>query len=316
MGLPVVPFLSEADGGEREEWKHALPEGLRGIVTVKPFAELTEAERLTARVAIVANPSLEEVAALPALEWVHSLWAGVERLAAQLPKDGPRIVRLTDPQMAKTMSEAVLAWTLYLHRDMPHYAGQQLLGEWRPRPLKSPDQRTIGILGLGKLGTASALRLKANGFTVIGWSRSAKTLEGIETHSGGDGLKRVLGKSDIAVLLMPLTPETHGLIGAEELGLLPEGAGLINFARGPILQTDALLEALGSGRLDHAVLDVFDTEPLPPESPLWIHGKVTLLPHISAPTITHTAVKIVAENIARFLETGEIPPSVDRKQGY
>jgi glyoxylate/hydroxypyruvate reductase A len=313
---PVIPFVSESEGVEREAWISALPEGLQDIGVVKPFADLTEDERRAAKVAIVANPSPAEVARLPNLEWVHSLWAGVERLASELPPDGPKIVRLTDPQMAATMSEAVLAWTLYLHRDMPRYARQQPRKIWLEHALKTPDQRTVGILGLGKLGSASALRLKANGFNVCGWSRSPKQLDGVETFSGASGLSDLLARSDILVLLVPLTDATRGLVSREEVARLPKGASLINFARGPILDTAALVEALDSGRLDHAVLDVFNTEPLPADSPLWSHEKITVLPHISAPTITHTAVKIVAHNIRRYLETGEIPESVDRIRGY
>lgn len=313
---PVIPFLSETESNERKAWANALPKGLRDIGVVKPFADLTEDERRSARVAIVANPSLDEVAKLPNLVWVHSLWAGVERLAADLPVDGPRIVRLTDPQMAATMSEAVLAWTLYLHRDMPRYAGQQRRNLWQSHELKTPDQRTVGILGLGKLGSTSALRLKANGFNVCGWSRSPKQLEGVTSYSGPSGLIEMFTRSDILVILVPLTDATRDLVGSEELARLPAGASVINFARGPILDTGALVEALDSGHLDHAVLDVFNTEPLPEDSPLWSHQKITVLPHISAPTITHTAVKIVAENIGHYLETGEIPESVDRARGY
>jgi len=313
---PVVPFVSSASPDERQVWRDALPCALAGIAEVKPFETLSEDERLAARVAIVANPDPAKVAALPNLVWVQSLWAGVERLAADLPEDGPEIVRLTDPQMAETMSEAVLAWTLYLHRDMPRYAAQQRRKLWQDHYLKTPQERTVGVLGLGKLGAAAAHRLKSNGFNVFGWSRSKKTLDGIGCFHGLDGLRTVLGSSDIIVVLMPLTEETRGLIGRDELAACKKGASFINFARGPILETAALLEALDTGLLDHAVLDVFDEEPLPETSPLWDHGKVTVLPHISAPTIVSTASKIVAENIGGYFSDGTVPPSVDRRRGY
>ncbi len=116
---PVVPFVSSASPDERQSWREALPKALDGIADVKPFEDLTEDQRSEARVAIVANPDPANVAALPNLVWVQSLWAGVERLMGELPANGPKIVRLTDPQMAETMSEAVLAWTLYLHRACP-----------------------------------------------------------------------------------------------------------------------------------------------------------------------------------------------------
>ena len=313
---PVVPFVSSASPDERQAWREALPQALDGIADVKPFEDLTDDERTAARVAIVANPDPANVAALPNLVWVQSLWAGVERLMGELPADGPKIVRLTDPQMAETMSEAVLAWTLYLHRGMPRYVAQQRQKIWQDHELKRPQERTVGILGLGKLGASAALRMKANSFNVIGWSRTEKSIDGIACRHGRDGLLEVLGKSDFIVLLMPLTDETRGLLGRDELSACKKGSSIINFARGPIIDKAALLDALDQGPLGHAVLDVFDVEPLPPSSRLWDHAKVTVLPHISAPTIISTASGIVAGNIGRYFEDGTIPPAVDRDRGY
>ncbi|ERP85883.1 glyoxylate/hydroxypyruvate reductase A [Roseibium aggregatum] len=313
---PVVPFVSSASPDERQSWREALPKALDGIADVKPFEDLTEDQRSEARVAIVANPNPANVAALPNLVWVQSLWAGVERLMGELPANGPKIVRLTDPQMAETMSEAVLAWTLYLHRGMPRYIAQQRQKVWQDHVLERPQERTVGVLGLGKLGAATALRMKANGFNVLGWSRTEKSIEGIACRHGRAGLLEVLGQSDFIVLLMPLTDETRGLIGQDELSACKKGASIINFARGPIIDTAALINKLDNGPLGHAVLDVFDEEPLPPSSPLWDHDKVTVLPHISAPTIISTASRIVADNIGRYFEDGTVPPAVDRDRGY
>lgn len=313
---PVVPFVPEATSHERDMWQEKLGKTLAPYATVKPFEKLTDNERQTATVAIVANPDPADVAALPNLVWVQSLWAGVERLTAELPQDGPLIVRLADPQMADTMSEAVLAWTLYVHRDMPRYMHQQRNKVWQEQLLKTPQERTVGVLGLGKLGSASAQRLSANGFRVLGWSRGEKTRDGIICFHGKEGLFNLLGQSDIVVVLVPLTSETRGMLSSEELNGCKKGAAIINFARGPILDVDALVAALDRGHLSHAVLDVFDEEPLTPESPLWQHDKVTVLPHISAPTITGTASMIVARNIRAYLESGRIPQHVDRMQGY
>ncbi|MTH96718.1 glyoxylate/hydroxypyruvate reductase A [Roseibium sp. RKSG952] len=310
----VIPFVFRPHS--RENWDAVLAEELKHIGTIKPFDALSDTERRAARFAIVANPDPQDVARLPNLEWVQSLWAGVERLTAELPADGPRIVRLADPQMAVTMSEAVLAWTLYLHRDMPRYARQQSERRWKEHALITPDQRRIGILGLGALGQAAALRLRANGFRVSGWSRSPKSVAGVDCFHGQNGLEEVLARSGILVLLMPLTSETRGLVNAGLLARLPKGASLINFARGPIVDDTALIEALDAGHLSHAVLDVFSVEPLPAGHPYWSHPAVTVLPHISAPTLAKSAVAILAENIAAYLKTGNIPDSVDRKRGY
>lgn len=313
---PVIPFVPARQLPERDMWQAALASALGTFARITPFEELTPDERAAAKVAIVANPAPEDVAALPNLSWVQSLWAGVERLTADLPEEGPLIVRLTDPQLAETMAEAVLAWTLYLHRDMPRYRQQQDQKVWLEHSLKLPRERTIGVLGLGKLGEASARRLAANGFQVLGWSRSVKALDGLTCLHGPEGLTCLLQHSDIIVILLPLTDETKGLIGKAALQDCKPGAAVINFGRGPVLDSNALLEALDRGQLCHAVLDVFDEEPLPTQSPLWQHAQVTVLPHISAPTVPGTACRIVAQNIKTFLDNGTIPASVDRKRGY
>lgn len=313
---PVIPFVPEANSHEQEVWQRDLAKALEAFAHVKHVSDLTDEDRLNAKVAIVANPNPADVAALPNLVWVQSLWAGVERLMTELPADGPLIVRLADPQMAETMSEAVLAWTLYLHRDMPRYMMQQRQAVWQEHFLKTPAERTIGVLGLGNLGSASAQRLVANGFKVLGWSRSEKNLDGIECFGGPEGLTRVLEQSDILVVLTPLTTETRGMLGAPAFQKCKRGAALINFARGPIVDTGALLAALDQGHLSHAILDVFNEEPLPPQSPLWHHNKITVLPHISAPTITSTASKIVADHIHQYLTEGAIPDHVNRNRGY
>jgi glyoxylate/hydroxypyruvate reductase A len=217
------------------------------------------------------------------------------------------------------MAEAVLAWTLYLHRDMPAYLAQQRARQWRQLPYLRPADRRLGLLGLGTLGTAAARVLRAAGFAVKGWSRTPKhsdDLEGIATCSGSDGLHEVVRSSDILVCLLPLTPQTRHLVDAALLRLLPERASLINFGRGALVRTPDLIAALDEDRLAHAVLDVFDEEPLPPDSPLWLHPCVTVLPHISADTDPRTASQIVANNIGLWRQTGRIPLPVDRARGY
>ncbi|TYC52105.1 glyoxylate/hydroxypyruvate reductase A [Rhodobacterales bacterium] len=314
--IPVIPFVSQSRPDTQRDWLESLTSACEGTAEIKSFEVLSDAERQAAKVAIVANPDPAVLERLPNLLWVQSLWAGVERLAAELPADGPMIVRLEDPQMAETMSEAVLAWTLYLHRDMPRYARQQQEKLWNEGPHVLPQERTIAVLGLGNLGRVAAARLKANGFQVTGWSRSPKSLPGIACHHGPEGLATVLNGADITIVLTPLTSETRGMLGAREFAHINKGAAIINFARGPVIRTDALLQALDSGRVGHAVLDVFDEEPLPQSSPLWDHDSVTVLPHISAPTTRSTAAKLVCGNIRSFFATGEIPASVDRKRGY
>lgn len=187
MPVPPVVFVAQEGPEQRAAWlaelQRALPEE-----RVVAFDELSDAERRTAEIAVVANPDPADLQQLPGLRWVHSVWAGVERLVGDLGETPLPIVRLIDPQLTATMSEAVLAWTLYLHRAMPAYAQQQRRTCWQPLAYVRPARRSVGVLGLGQLGAASAQRLAANGFSVRGWSRTPKTLPGIECHHGSDGL--------------------------------------------------------------------------------------------------------------------------------
>jgi glyoxylate/hydroxypyruvate reductase len=311
----VLPFIANPDYGFTAQWMDALQRAMPDERIV-PLAELDAQTRAACEVAIVANPRPEDLRELPALTWVHSVWAGVERLVSDLAGNDLKIVRLVDPQLADTMAEAVLAWTLYLHRDMPRYAAQQAQKLWKAQDYARPSRKTVGLLGLGALGEAAAQRLLQAGFNVCGWSRSRKAVPGIDCYAGDDELPAMLSRSDILVCLLPLTPQTTGLINAETLGLLPANASLINFARGPIVEDASLKAALDRAALDHAVLDVFATEPLPADSWHWDHPRVTVLPHISAPTDRETASGIVADNIRQFRESGSIPACVDRGRGY
>lgn len=280
------------------------------------LSELDASDRAKCEVAIVANPLPDDLRQLPNLKWVHSVWAGVERMMADLGDSGLQIVRLVDPRLAETMAEAVLAWVLYLHRDMPRYARQQALRQWLAHDYVRAEDKTVSLLGLGALGAAAAGKLCAAGFKVCGWSRSHKMLPGVECFSGDDGLQAMLGRTDILVCLLPLTPETKGIVGTKALASLREKASLINFARGPIVDDGALRVALDSGRLTHAVLDVFEHEPLPENAWQWAHPGVTVLPHVSAPTDYQTASTIVAANIARYRLDGALPPTVSWQMGY
>ncbi|AWN45317.1 glyoxylate/hydroxypyruvate reductase A [Methylobacterium terrae] len=311
-----IAFLGNLDAEEEADFlaalAHAMPEE-----TVRPFRTLSEAERTGIRVAIVANPDPAEVALLPNLAWIQSLWAGVERLVRDLGDDGVPIVRLIDPELARTMAEAVLAWTYYLQRDMPAYRRQQEAATWRQIAYRPPGEVTVGLLGLGALGSAAADRLVQAGFRVAAWSRSPKQMPAaVAGFSGPEGLAGLLGVSDIVVCLLPLTGETRGLLEAGRLCAMKSGAGLINFGRGPIVATDALLAALDAGRLSHAVLDVFEVEPLPEDSPLWRHPGVTVLPHISGPTTPASAAAVVAGNLRAYRASGRIPAAVDVARGY
>jgi glyoxylate/hydroxypyruvate reductase A len=312
---PIVLVGSFSDG-EEAIWLDALRRAMprERILPIDAIDAPDDVE-----VAIVANPDPASIRRFPALQWVQSLWAGVEKLVAEPAFNALPVVRMVDLQLARTMAEAVLAWTLYLHRDMPAYLAQQRARLWRQLPYVAPADRRVGLLGLGALGETAARVLHQAGFAVRGWSRTPKRfddLEGLITFSGDDGLREMVRQTDILVCLLPLTRQTRHLVDAALLRQLPRQACLINFGRGALVHTADLVAVLNEGHLKHAVLDVFDVEPLPPDSPLWDHPAVSVLPHISADTDPATASLIVADNIGRWRQTGRIPPAVDRQRGY
>ncbi|RRH74310.1 2-hydroxyacid dehydrogenase [Falsigemmobacter faecalis] len=315
MSHSLLALVTRSSDAEEDRWLAHLRAAMPGE-EIRSLRGLSEDERARVDVAIVANPDPADLELLPNLKWVHSLWAGVERLVAELQGFTAPVVRLTDPELARNMAEAVLAWTYYLQRDMPAYAKAQREKTWAPRPYVKPSQLRVGLLGLGKLGGRAAERLLDAGFQVSGWSRSLKSLAGVTCHAGEAGLSEMLGEADILVSLLPLTAQTRGLLNAARFAQMKPGAQIINFGRGPVIDDEALLAALRSGQIGHAVLDVFAVEPLPPEHPYWSTPGVTVLPHISAETDRVTASALVAGNIAAWRAGGQLPETVDFAAGY
>lgn len=314
---PIIPFLSAVGAAEtaNAEWLSALRTAMPGR-EILPIAQLDEQARAAATYAIVTNPDPAEVARLPNLRWLHSVWAGVDGLLRGMPNPSFKLVRLIDPQLSQTMAESVLSWVLFLHREIPIYQAQQRKNLWLPRPAVNFSARRVGVLGLGALGRVAACRLAELGFDVGGYSRTPRSIPGVRCYHGDAGLQELLSASQIVVCLLPSTQATQGLLDARMLAHLPAGASLINFARAAILDDNALKAALDRAQLAHAVLDVFSREPLPEDSWHWQHPQVTVLPHCAAPTDRNTAAVIVARHIAEFDATGQIPMAVDTTRGY
>jgi glyoxylate/hydroxypyruvate reductase len=178
------------------------------------------------------------------------------------------------------------------------------------------SDRTVGILGVGELGTAAANRLLPFGFRIAGWKRRPARIEGIECFSGNDGIGALLSRSQAVVCLLPLTEETRGLLNAAAFAKMPKGSCIINVARGPHVVVKDLLAALDSGQLAHAYLDVFETEPLPADSPLWTHPGITITPHSAALTEPRTAMACVVDNIERVRAGKPALNLVDFDAGY
>jgi glyoxylate/hydroxypyruvate reductase A len=252
----------------------------------------------------------------PALQLLMSSGAGVDQFDfARLPPQLP-VVRMVEPGIVRGMVEYVVHAVLDLHRDMPSYRRQQADRRWQPLPVRTADQRRVGVLGLGMLGRAVLEALEPFGFVRAGWSRSRHAIDSVACHAGPAELAGFLASTDILVCLLPLTGETHGFLDADRLGRLPRGASLVHVGRGAHLVTEALLRALDDGALAEAVLDVTDPEPLPHDHPLWSHPRVRLTPHVASVTQPETAACRAIDNLRRHAR-GEAPVGlVDRSLGY
>jgi glyoxylate/hydroxypyruvate reductase A len=233
--------------------------------------------------AVVWRPPAGLLRQLPYLRVVCAMGAGVDYLFGPglEPPDVP-IVRLVDPVMAERMASYVLAAILYHQRQLGRYRAQQAERVWRPSTHQDTSEVRVGVLGLGAMGRASAALLAKVGYDVAGWSRRAKALAGVRCYAGRAQWRRFLARSDVLVCLLPLTPATRGILDRTTFDALPEGALLINAARGDHLIEAALVAALDAGRLAGAVLDVFPVEPLPDDHPLWRHPKVLITPHVAS----------------------------------
>jgi glyoxylate/hydroxypyruvate reductase A len=300
-----ILFASEVE--KPEIW---LPQLERALPNDKFFL----AARNDIDVALVATPPAGTLEKLRGAKLVQSLWMGVEKLLTDpaYPKGVP-LARLVDPGMVAAMSETVLAHVLDWHRHHYQYRRQQRERRWYRRGQSLAEDRTVGLLGLGELGTDAARKLLALGFNVAGWSRRPKTLAGVKCFTD---LGAMLAITDALVCLLPLTPQTRGILNAKTLGAIRKGGCVINVARGAHLVRDDLIAALDSGHVAHAYLDVFEPEPLPQEDPLWTHPGVMITPHSAALTDPRTAMPKIVENIERVRRREPPLNLVDFTAGY
>jgi phosphoglycerate dehydrogenase-like enzyme len=252
------------------------------------------------------------------LRFIQMMGAGVDAL---LPApDLPPGVRIANARgiHGPHMSEFALSLVLALAKRIPLALEQQRARVWKPYGMAQLSGRTLGILGLGAIGLALGEKARALGLRVIGTRRTPEPVAGVDLVLGPEDTERVLRESDFAVVLLPLTPQTRGAIGARELGWLRPRAFLVDLARGGIVDEAALAEALRAGRLAGAALDVFEQEPLPPESPLWSAPNLLLTPHVAG--LSHDYMdrlaEIVVENLARVEQDLPLRNPVDRARGY
>ena len=254
---------------------------------------------------------------LPNLRCVSSFGAGVDHLVqdADLPTDTP-IVRLVDPWLAQSMFEYIAAAVMGILRDFDVYETQQSGGLWQSHPPTLSQHCTVGIMGLGQLGTYTAQKLVKLGFNVVGWARSPKQIEGVTAYSGDSQLPQFLQQTQILVCLLPLTAQTSDILNLDLLAQLPRPAYLINVARGAHLVEADLVEAIRAGYLRGACLDVFRQEPLPPTHPFWAHPRIRVTPHCSSITNPESVAPQIVENYRRSQAGEPLLNQVSRSRGY
>lgn len=300
-----VLLCGDFDPGEASTWHTALAAALPQVRWLDLAA--ARADPAAVEAAVVANPPPGSLQGLPSLRLVQSLWAGIDRLLDDptLPAGVP-IARMVDPAMSAAMAETALWAVLSLHRRFFTYLAQQRHALWKPLVQRHADDVPVLVLGQGAMGATVGERLRGQGYPVSGWRRV----------DGEPGLRAALPRAAVVVNLLPLTPQTRGLLDARFFAAMAPGASVVNLARGAHVVDADLLAALDRGHVDHAVLDVFNTEPLPPGHPYWRHPRVTVLPHAAAATDPRSAACVVADNLLRVAR-GEAPRHlVDRVRGY
>jgi glyoxylate/hydroxypyruvate reductase len=299
--------------GNAKAWRDAFEEQLPDLeIRIWPDAgELTDIEYLA-----FMHPDFDALPAFPKLKAMFSRSAGVEAFV-----DHPKLPKVPlgkvepaggDPMM----TEYVVMHVLRFHRDMPAYQAAQANREWLRKRIVRPEERRIGFLGYGMMAKAPALVLKSLGFPVSAWVRTPRENAEIPIFHGRDQLEPFLNQTDIAVCLLPLTRETQGIFCARTFAMMPRGAMLVNVGRGKHVVNEDLVRALDSGQLSYAALDALWPEPLPPESPLWLHPKVTVMAHVARRPTVAQLVTEVAANIRSIEAGGRLLQEIDLSSGY
>ncbi len=291
---------------------------LEGLRAALPGASVTvwQPGAAQADVAVVWAPPQQFLDEQPALQAMFNIGAGVDALLRLRIPDGCRVVRIDDGGMAVQMAEYVCHAVVRHFRELDAYEADMRDGRWGFRKPRTRSDFTVGVMGLGVLGERVARALAHFEFPVNGWSRTPKALEGVRGFHGPDAFNDFLAASRVLVNLLPLTPETEGIMNRGTLSRLPQGGYVINVARGAHLVEEDLLALVDSGHLAGAMLDVFRTEPLPPGHPFWSHPKIVATPHTSARTLREESIAQIVRKIGQ-LDRGEpVAGTVDRARGY
>ena len=311
MTTKAMRILFHATQTKAEPW-------LEGLRAALPHAtvDIWESGAPQADHAVVWAPPQQFIDEQPKLRGLFNIGAGVDALLKlKLPPD-LLVVRLDDAGMAVQMAEFVCHAVIRHFRELDAYAIEKVHAKWSFRKPNRRANFTVGIMGLGVLGQRVAQALQHFDFPVRGYSRTPKDVPGVECFSGAEQFQTFLAGTRILVCLLPLTPHTSGILNRETFAAMPAGGYLINVARGEHLVEADLLEALASGQLAGATLDVFTTEPLPPDHPFWPHPKIVVTPHTSARTLREDTIAQIVGKIEAVERGRPIRGVVDRGRGY
>jgi glyoxylate/hydroxypyruvate reductase A len=308
MALLLTPIF-----GTPDEWRSLIAADMPDL-DVRIWPDVGNAADID--VAAVSGIRGGALKALHNLRLIVSLTAGIDMLLGDPDLPDVPLTRATDPSGDSMIDEYALLHVLRHHRELPALALAQQNSEWLRLKPKHAHERPVGVMGLGSIGLSVAQTLKRHGFDVAGWVRSPRQVDGIAIYHGQEQLPAFLARSEIVVNVLPLTTETREILNAATFAQLPKNAAVINLGRGPHVAEADLMAALDSGQLAAATLDVFPVEPLPSESPLWRHPKITVTPHVSRRIFPSDLAPRVCDAVRR-LRTGDPQQHlVDRKLGY
>ncbi len=300
--------------GKIEEWKLALQ---LAAPEINFYSYLEDHQKDRIEVAMVWKHPQGIFKEYPSMRYIASFGAGVDFLLQdpEIPAD-VKITRVVDPVLASDMSEYVIGALFSFMKNLIHYRSDQIKAIWDPTPYIRIRDLTVGIMGMGALGSCLAKDLYRIGFKVVGWSRSKKNIDFMECFSGEKQRAEFLSKTNALVCLLPLTPETTNILNKPLFGQLPPGAYVINVARGGHLVDEDLIDMINRGHISGACLDVYHQEPLPKQHPFWAHPKILMTPHVASVSDAQAVVPQLLENYFRFKKGEALLNEVSTLRGY
>ncbi len=297
-------------------WREAFENFAPGFV-LEPWQDISPQDRKGLEYALVWGTCAELLDDTPSLRVMFSLGAGVEHVrSVSLARPDIKVVRMVEPALTEGMVEYCLYQVLRFHRGMHLYEAFQRTRHWHHQPQRRARECKVGVMGAGVLGGATASALHRLDFDVATWSRTMSESADIASFAGREELRAFAQRSEILICLLALTDATRGIIDRHMLNALPRGAFVINAARGAHLVEQDLLDALTSGQIAGAALDVFDSEPLPPEHRFWHHPLITMTPHAASFTDPRSAVAAIVDSLRRLERGEDLPHVVDWSVGY